>query len=126
VTPGDEVDLTEMDCKIFVDGASGRDELRAWIEAIVVGLLAERRVEVFVDDNDEAGQGSGFLFFGNVVEVYFAPSVDPDSRVGVVSGVLEGLWRRDLSAVAACDYEDRLPWRGYRERSKHTDRSEPR
>ncbi|GIM95734.1 hypothetical protein [Paractinoplanes toevensis] len=115
----DEVDLSELDCKVFVDGAAGRHELSGWIAGAVGGEVSEDGVvadglEILVDDNDDAGGGDktvrrgGFLFFDNVAEIYFAPGVDLDRRVGFVSAVLEDLWRRGLPAVAACDYEDRL------------------
>lgn len=119
----DEVDLSELDCKLFVDGAPDSRELSAWIAEIVNGKISEdgvvaAGVEMFVDDNDDAGledkavRKRGFLFFDNVVEFYFAPRVDLNERVALVSAVLNDLWRRGLPAVAACDYEDRLPLGG--------------
>ncbi|MEU4237939.1 hypothetical protein [Actinoplanes sp. NPDC026619] len=123
MVPNDDVDLTEMDCKVFVDGAPGRNELSELVAAAVEGTVSEDGVvadglEIYVDDNSEAGDEDksvrkrGFLFFGNVLEIYFAPRVDLDGRVGVVTAILENLWRRELPAVAACDYEDRLPLSG--------------
>ncbi|GAA2640639.1 hypothetical protein [Paractinoplanes durhamensis] len=101
----DEVDLSELDCKIFVSGAGGRDQLDAWINPVAAG----GDTEIFVGENEDAGAGHGFLFFDHVVEVYFARQADLNRRVGVVSAILNELRRRGLSAVAACDYEERLP-----------------
>jgi hypothetical protein len=111
----DEVDLSELDCKIFVDGMPGVGEL--------VGLLAEQisgetasdsvsapGVEMIVLTNDEAGEEPktdprrGFLFYDHFVEVYFASCAGHDRRVATVCHVLERL----RAAVAACDYEDEL------------------
>jgi hypothetical protein len=118
-----EVDLSHLDCKVFVDGAPGADELSGWIARVVGGAAAAGGVvadglEILVADNKEVGaedktiRGRGFLFFDCVAETYFAPKVDLDRRVRIVTAVLEELWRRGLPAVAACDYEDRLPHAG--------------
>lgn len=115
-----EVNFAELDCRLFVDGASGRVQLTEWIAGAIGGDASENGVvadglEIYVEDNNEAGEEDktvrqgGFLFFDNTAEVYFAPMADLDGRVGIVTAILEDLWRRGLSAVAACDYEDRLP-----------------
>ncbi|WP_203815307.1 hypothetical protein [Paractinoplanes ferrugineus] len=125
LTVAEDVDLSELDCKVFVHGAPGRAELSAWI----AGAVDAEGLEFFVDDNEEAGAGSGFLFFDHVCEFYFAPRVSLDDRIRTVSAILADLWRRSLSAVAACDYEERLLGNEERllgkERSKQTESSDP-
>ena len=119
----EQVDLTKLDCKIFVDGVRDASELSGWLALAITGDRTEDGVqaplvEMLVEDNKDADAiakqtlPSGFLFFDHFVEVYFAPRADHDHRVREVSRVLEDLWGRDLAAVAACDYEDELPRQG--------------
>jgi len=117
---GEEIDLSELDCKIFVDGAPDVSELNVWLADLVGGEITDGSVqadgiEMIVAENDEADERAkteprrGFLFFDHLVEVYFAASAAHDRRVLEVSRSLEYLWGRGLPAVAACDYEDELP-----------------
>lgn len=120
----DDVDLSELDCQLFIDGAPGVEELVESLADVTGGRPGGRTVEapgldLFVDENDDADPSAksdrrrGFLYFDHLAEVYFAaPSVDHDARVREVAGLLEGLWTQRLAAVAACDYEDELPKRG--------------
>jgi hypothetical protein len=116
----DDVDFDNLDCRLFVDGAADRAELTGWIAAAVGGDVTEDGVaagglEIFVDDNEDAGaevktsRDDGFLYFDHTAEVYFARAADQERRIRVVTDVLESLWDSDLPAVAACDYEDSLP-----------------
>jgi hypothetical protein len=120
--PDDDVDLSELDCKIFVDGVPNTTELIKWIAEAVDGSTTDDgarapRLEMIAADNDGADPRAklerkrGFLFFDHFVEIYFAPSVGLDRRVTEVSKVLEHLWGLGRPAVAACDYEDQLPRR---------------
>jgi hypothetical protein len=108
----------ELDCAIYVDapdppelfelllGATGGARDGSTIEA--------PGAELYVDDNDEADAGrrsefpDGFLFFSNRVEVY----PETPTAVALVTALLEALWARGWPAVAACDYEDELPYGG--------------
>jgi hypothetical protein len=120
--PDDEVDLSMLDCKIYVDGAPSTTGLIRWIANAVGGTPTDDSarapgLEMIVEENDEADSRAkmdkkrGFLFFDHFVEVYFAPVADLDHRVAEVSKVLDHLWGLGRPAVAACDYEDKLPRR---------------
>jgi hypothetical protein len=116
----DDVDLSNLDCKLFVDGPFDEPEL---IDTLVLAVRGEALddgvrgsgVELIVSANDDADVERrkelprGFLHFGFIAEVYFAPSVQHGERVTTVTGVLTTLWDSGYAAVAACDYEDELP-----------------
>ncbi len=56
----------------------------------------------------------GFLCFRQRIEIFPEGPGDgsPEKQVRLVSALLEGLWLRNVPAVAACDYEDLLPNHG--------------
>jgi hypothetical protein len=102
-------------CKMFV-----RAEAPADVFAVLADLLDGRVVRhsfelpgrvVEVLRNPDASQGdeADFLFWPVLVEV------DSDGAPAVVeltTTILTRLWDRGFPTVAACDYEDELPWRG--------------
>lgn len=59
----------------------------------------------------------GFLHFRFMLELYSDEDGEPeDAEVAealeLVSSLLVALWQSGIPAVAACDYEERLPWSG--------------
>jgi hypothetical protein len=118
-----DVDYENLDCRLFVDGVRDCDLLAEFIAAAMEGevsgsSVASEGVELIVGTSDEEDPHrssefpGGFLYFRCNAEVYFAPDVSPDSRVALVGHILERLWDLGHPAVAACDYEDRLPHGG--------------
>jgi hypothetical protein len=101
------VSRDELDCAIYVDAPS---------EDVLTPLLPDDPpgAELYVDASDEADPAQrtafpdGFLAFSHRVEVF----ADAPPAVDLVTGMLERLWAAGLPAVAACDYEDRLPHGG--------------
>ncbi|MFJ4090985.1 hypothetical protein ACIPYS_05325 [Kitasatospora sp. NPDC089913] len=104
-------------CKIFVHGA---DPARA------VGLLGALLGAAFDDEDsltfdgievDVLGNPDGvpgaadFLRWPALVEVE-PLDAPPSATVGLVARILTGLHDAGHLAVAACDYEDELPWSG--------------
>ncbi|WP_146044384.1 hypothetical protein [Amycolatopsis sp. BJA-103] len=87
----------------------------------MTGLLGVRdRLGVFslpeaiVDVSRNPGRGATGDFIGwpAIVEVEAEEGAERASVVGLVSRILSALWEAGIPAVAACDYEDELPWRG--------------
>ncbi|MNH38473.1 hypothetical protein D3C79_995090 [compost metagenome] len=54
----------------------------------------------------------GFLFSRYLVEMEPNENVDGEAYIAMISILLEGLWSAGYKAVAACDFEDRLPNKG--------------
>ena len=72
------------------------------------GLVMDIRPNPDVDD----AAGDDFVRWPLIIE---AEAEDPDSAgamVPAISQVLNDLWEAAIPAVAACDFEDDLPWAG--------------
>ncbi|MEI2731389.1 MAG: hypothetical protein V9G08_05175 [Dermatophilaceae bacterium] len=63
-------------------------------------------------DRDPQRNPEDFLRWPVTVEVVSPPRAPQGSVVAAVSGMVCALWERKLRVVAACDFEDRLPWAG--------------
>ncbi|MFD4906432.1 hypothetical protein [Kitasatospora purpeofusca] len=103
-------------CRIFVDG--GLRATRVVLEAAIgkrfvdgESVLAEAVVEVRRNEDAVAG-AADFLFWPVTVEVDFPPGSAPGGAVALVTRMLLALHGAGRPAVAACDFEDELPWRG--------------
>jgi hypothetical protein len=105
-------------CKIFVK----HDEPSTMLArlAAVFGVTPERRslpvpgliLDVRPNPDGDPAAGDDFVRWPVTVE---AEADDPDSPavvVPTVSQILTDLWGADIPAVAACDFEDELPWQG--------------
>ncbi len=74
-------------------------------------------LDIDVWDNEYANGtprfGEDFLEWPLTIEVSSEESPVPhDTTFDVVKRILVALWDADIRAVAACDFEDELPWRG--------------
>jgi hypothetical protein len=117
-------------CKIFVNRAD---------EAITMELLATlfggqfQRHSMELDDvvvdartnPDAAGEaGDDFVRWPVLIELEAAePGTSSGGRsmVETVGRILTALWDGDQPAVAACDFEDELPWSGGIKRLRERD-----
>jgi hypothetical protein len=108
-------------CKVFVSAPDPPTVRRLlatlWSEpfdddtAFVAGLVIEvRRNPDAVPD--AVPDADGFLHWPVLVEVEAGPLADRGTTVDTVAGILTTLWDSGHRAVAACDYEDELPWAG--------------
>jgi hypothetical protein len=69
-------------------------------------------MDVRTNPDVDMGAGDHFVRWPVLIE---AEAEDPSSRnpmVEVMSRMLEALWEAGHPAVAACDFEDELPWAG--------------
>ena len=100
---------------MFVRAEASADVF-AVLTDVLDGRVVRRSIElpgavVEVLRNPDASQGdeTDFLFWPVLVEV------DSDGAPAVVelaTTILTQLWNHGFPTVAACDYEDELPWRG--------------
>lgn len=116
-------DMTDLDCKIYVDTNIGRSQLVEKVAQLLEGSVEKNTVrslgvEIDVLENEEFDESrrtefpDGFLRFRYSLEFYFNPSQKPHDRVTTAARILELLWSDGFPAVAACDYEAELPKMG--------------
>ncbi|MET8703305.1 hypothetical protein ACFVUH_30445 [Kitasatospora sp. NPDC058032] len=103
-------------CRIFVDG--GLRQTRVLLEAATGGRFDDGVLElpdavVEVRRNEDAAPGAEeFLWWPVTVEIDLPPGPAPGGVVELVARILRALDGAGRPAVAACDFEDELPWRG--------------
>jgi hypothetical protein len=102
-------------CKMFVRADAPADVFGVLTE-ILDGTVVRRSVElpgatVEVLRNPDAsiGDAADFLFWPVLVEI---ESDGSPAVVDLAARILSHLWDLGYPTVAACDYEEELPWRG--------------
>jgi hypothetical protein len=114
---GDEGLSIELDCMIYVDSNDCTAALRVIASSAggAVGRYEKLETEVFriyATHNDYdvgASEGSGFVAWPSVLECEPVRGVDAAQYVTAIGSSLTALWDAGFRAVAACDFEDRLP-----------------
>jgi hypothetical protein len=112
-------ELNELECKIYVDADCTRTELAARLARLLSAPAEGTTItvecgEIDVQRNDEFDETGriefpdGFLSFRLLVELYTGDLTNPGCAP-TAGRILEYLWAEGFPAVAACDYEDRLP-----------------
>lgn len=115
--------MDELNCKIYVDTPLSTDELREVISATVSGStnggsIALPGYEIDVVENadfDDAQRTvfpDGFVYFRHLIEVYAVPQQAGLDEDVLVTTLLNKLWSADMPAIAACDFEEKLPHKG--------------
>lgn len=116
----------ELYCKIYVATDAPRAELAAALATALSDAVAgPGRETIHTPDaaldivaNDEFDERrrrdfpDGFLHFRYAVEVYPRADASHEAVRQFVARLLEYVWARGIPAVAACDYEDELPFGG--------------
>jgi hypothetical protein len=104
-------------CKVFVDGiALGAAE--ALLGRLFRGTIERHTMDVSpglavdVRGNKDAGGGDDFVYWPVLVEIDAVEGVTGGAVVEAVSRILDAIWDAGHRAVAACDFEDELPWGG--------------
>jgi len=113
----------DMDCRISIDSGLTLDALAAQLAAKLMTRVSELPFEktlttavgeMSLRKNDEYAsertrEVNGFLYYRYGMEFYPRPGATLPERIETVAAVLRALASLDVRAVAACDYEDRLP-----------------
>ena len=104
--------------KLFVDGA-GADQLVLFTaEALHVtsgetSLIKFGEIEIEPRRNPDHGPADApFLTWPVIIEIEAPEHVTQDELVEVVASILSALWNRGIRAVAAAEFEERLPRHG--------------
>ncbi|MEU0237360.1 hypothetical protein ABZ234_06675 [Nocardiopsis sp. NPDC006198] len=120
-TPHSEINNPEtLYCKIFVAKAD-RNSVKNVVSSVFnvsfdrnITKTPDPLVEVLRNE-DSAGNGSfseDFLYWPVLVELELEDHSLLPLLTDQVSRLLSSLWKASLPAVAACDFEDQLPWNG--------------
>jgi hypothetical protein len=106
-------------CQIYIDTGWPRATLIERLSSMTAGMAELRTVtssllEIDVVDNEDFETGKSnaagsFLHYRFYLDIEPRDDVDEDGYVKAVGEILEGLWGDGLAAVAACDFEQRLP-----------------
>lgn len=113
-------------CKLFVDGAAPDLLVLLAVEALnlpssaVDGSRVNRFVrfgEIEIEPRDNPDRGPAppdapWLTWPSIIAVEAPRHVTEDELVNVVGSLLTALWEQKFGAVAAADFEERLPRRG--------------
>lgn len=114
----------DLYCAIYVHAPVTREQLVAVVlqipgaEKVGRSILRLLKAEIEVRPNEDASDGlrgnleNGFLFYPYLLEVDALPEQTIEEQIALVSALLELLWAQQFNAVAACDFEDRLPRSG--------------
>jgi hypothetical protein len=103
-------------CKIFVNDPSP-DEIATRVARALGTPAANRVIEqsgliVEVRRNIGTGGHRDFLEWPVTVEIECADGSSSSPMVPVVDRILRYLWSTETPSVAACPFEDELPWGG--------------
>jgi len=113
-------DSLDLFCRVNIQSEFSHKEFVSFIACSVGGvnrmnLVTTDRLDISVDDNDEfdaekARTGRDrWLFFRYSLEVDPIEGVSLSDYVAAIGNLLKSLWSSDMDAVAACEFEDRLP-----------------
>ncbi len=110
-------------CQIYVDTNLEHDALLTVIQTAIGGELERNtistpEIDVYIDRNDSFDEvrrkefPDGFLYFRYVLDMDTQGKELWDSYISFITKVLETCWSSGFKAVAACDFESRLPHDG--------------
>ncbi|MFN5539770.1 MAG: hypothetical protein ACK481_06925 [Candidatus Melainabacteria bacterium] len=113
----------DLACMIYVD--LSENEL---IDKMLCLLSSSTRTNSFYIDNNEIliiknlsfdsvkrqQFPNGFLYYQQIIEVFpdETKTVSLENQITLISKIIKYLWSEFIAAVAACDYEDKLPNNG--------------
>ncbi len=112
-----------LECEVYVDAPLPLPDMQEWLARTLGGVASGRRevssgalrmAVVEVDEADEAAaaEPDGFTFYPLMLEIDPARSTPRTVYVAAVGSLLQALWASGWRAVAACDFEDELPYSG--------------
>jgi hypothetical protein len=117
----EEIDLEDLYCKIYVDTEMSKELFLDFIAKTINGEIELRTVcgsffEVDVVNNQDAeplqaiSRDDGFLFYPYYLDVEPFENINREDYVASIAMLLKALWDSGAKAVAACDFEDELPY----------------
>jgi hypothetical protein len=114
--------MEDLYCKIYVNTDMSKKMFLDFIAQTINGSIELRTVcgpffEVDVVNNPDAEplqaseQDDGFLYYPYYLDVEPLDNTKRESYIASISRLLRALWNIGAKAVAACDFEDELPYK---------------
>lgn len=114
--------LFDLYTKIFLDTNEGKQNVIDCLAVIINGSVEGASVEsnyldIYVSKNEDFSDSrrhtqDGFLFYKYYLDIEPKAGVKDNEFISSIANLLEELWKEDIKAVAACDFEDLLPQKG--------------
>ena len=116
-------DIQNLYCQVFVDSQAEKGQLLDLLARITSGSInmetvSSPELQIDLEDNEDSDEAKRlskqdqFLLYRYYLDVEPTEAVALEQYVQSVGGLLEGLWQSGCKAVAACDFESKLPRRG--------------
>ncbi|MFF7879422.1 hypothetical protein ACFZDJ_06330 [Streptomyces sp. NPDC007896] len=117
---GDELAGIGLDCSIYIDSDNREAILRCVAHSLggsieASDMVRASAVKAYVAHNDyeiDSANRSDFVAWPSVVECEQASGASAEAFVNAIGECLSALWHAGFRAVAACEFEDRLPHSG--------------
>ena len=114
------MNLNNWYCQVFLDTD---DSPLPILESILGSKAAPFTIqhplmEVDIERNEDfhpLERYSDFLFFRYYLDIEPTPNTGESDYIDLIGAILVHLWQNKIPAVAACDFEDRLPNQGHRQ-----------
>lgn len=112
--------------KIFIDTEEDKDTLLKMVQEMVDGSIEQWTISfksglIDLVQNDDFGNNNKvkvksssdqFLYFRYYLDIEPYDNNCSEVYIADISCLLESLWKKNINAVAACDFEDLLPKKG--------------
>ena len=106
--------MEKLIVKIFVNGVS-KKELKLLIEKMKFENTDSFEIDIIKNSDFNESKSKefpdGFLYFPLLIECY-SNEINKESHIYNTNIILKELWRKNISAIASCDYEDKLVEKG--------------
>jgi hypothetical protein len=113
----------DLYCKVFIDAGCEHEELVQRLAGLIGGTTDGRWIStawgnfhvvrnVAFDDDRRDAEQDGFLYFRYFLDIEPSAEVDQNGYITQIGTLLASLWHSGIPAVAACDFEDKLPSKG--------------
>lgn len=112
--------IIDLYCKIFVNFQGDRLELFEKLKGFLKFNSAEMNsiitnsanIDIYRNEDFNPTTHGDFLFFEYFLEVYPTEIGSLETQIEIISKLLLYFWELKIYAVAACDFEDKLPQNG--------------
>ncbi|QMU70663.1 hypothetical protein [Streptacidiphilus sp. P02-A3a] len=109
-------DDTHQFCKIFLRSVEQPDIMRM-LAALLGGEFQRRSMHltdltVDVLKNPDAEMNDDFVCWPTFVELEAEDGATNEQITETAARIIMAMWDAEIPAVAACSFEDELPWRG--------------
>lgn len=107
-------------CEIYIDSDISLEIITRKVMAFLGGkyenfTIISPTLDLNIEENnsfDQLKRFSSFIYFKYIIEIEPAGFLSPEDYIESVSNLLEWLWQMKIPAVAACDFEEKLPKNG--------------